>query len=83
LLSQQENRLTLKNRQGLAREDIDYLEDEISALDDPRTRGKALVGDKRGLFRYRAGDCRIICDIQDGHLIIAAIFIEHKKGIYL
>jgi len=62
---------------------LDYLEDEIAALDDPRTRGKALVGDKRGLWRYRVGDYRIICDIQDGNLVIAAISIGHRKGIYL
>jgi len=26
---------------------LDYLEDEIAQLADPRTRGKALVGDKQ------------------------------------
>lgn len=61
---------------------LNYLEDEISTLDDPRARGKALVGDKRGLWRYRVGDYRIICDIQDGTFVIAAITIGHRKDIY-
>ncbi len=44
---------------------LDYREDEIAVLDDPRTRGKALHGEKRGLWRYRVGDYRIICEILD------------------
>ena len=61
---------------------LDYLEDEIATLDNPRACGKALVGDKRGLWRYRVGNYRIICDIQDGNFIIAAITIGHRKDIY-
>lgn len=61
---------------------LDYLEDEIATLDNPRTREKALVGDKRSLWRYRVGNYRIICDIQDGNFVIAAITIGHRKDIY-
>ena len=61
---------------------LDYLEDEISPLDDPRTRGKSLVGDKRGLWRYRVGNYRIICDIQDENLVIATITIGHRRDVY-
>lgn len=43
---------------------LDYLEDEIASLDDPRSRGKALTGDKGGLWRYRVGDYRIICSLE-------------------
>ncbi|MCI0734253.1 MAG: type II toxin-antitoxin system RelE/ParE family toxin, partial [Methylococcaceae bacterium] len=35
---------------------LDYLETEIAPLENPRSRGKSLVGDKRGLWRYRVGD---------------------------
>jgi mRNA interferase RelE/StbE len=61
---------------------LDYLEDEIAVLDSPRTRGKSLHGDKRGLWRYRVGDYRIICEILDEQLVIAAITIGHRKDIY-
>ena len=43
---------------------------EIADLDDPRSRGKALTGNLRGLWRYRAGDWRIICDIDDGRVVV-------------
>lgn len=29
---------------------------EVTALDDPRERGKALTGNLSGLWRYRVGD---------------------------
>jgi mRNA interferase RelE/StbE len=63
---------------------LDYLEYDISPLIDPRARGKAkaLVGDKRGLWRYRVGDYRIICEIKDSELVIAAVTIGHRREIY-
>jgi mRNA interferase RelE/StbE len=61
---------------------LDYLEDEIAELENPRSRGKALVGDKRGLWRYRVGDYRIICDIRDSELLIVAVTIGHRKSVY-
>lgn len=61
---------------------LDYLEDEVAVLDDPRSRGKALVGDKKGLWRYRVGDYRILCEIKDGDFIILALTLGHRKNIY-
>lgn len=61
---------------------LDYLEDEVAALDNPRSRGKALVGDKKGLWRYRVGDYRILCEIDDGDFIILALTLGHRKNIY-
>lgn len=61
---------------------LDYLEDEIAPLEDPRTRGKSLIGNKRGLWRYRVGNYRIICDIQDKNFVITAITIGHRRDVY-
>ena len=61
---------------------LDYLEDEIAQLADPRTRGKALVGDKQGLRRYRVGDYRIRSEIHHNKLIIAVITIGQRKDIH-
>ncbi len=61
---------------------LDYLEDEIAPLQDPRSRGKALVGDKRGLWRYRVGDYRILCEIRDTELVITAVTIGHRREVY-
>ena len=45
-------------------------------LEDPRSIGEALRGSRLGEFwKYRVGDWRIICDIQDEKLIILALQI--------
>jgi mRNA interferase RelE/StbE len=61
---------------------LDYLEDEIAGLSDPRSRGKALVGDRKGIWRYRVGDYRILCQIMDTELVIVAVTIRHRKDVY-
>ena len=49
----------------MARRVVDYMGELVTVLDDPRQRGKALIGPMGGLWRYRIGRCRAICDIQD------------------
>lgn len=60
---------------------FDYM-DEVARLDNPRSRGKGLVGDLRGLWRYRVGDYRILCHIQDDKLVIGVVEIGHRKEVY-
>ena len=61
---------------------LDYLEDEIAVLDNPRKRGKPLLRDKKGLWRYRVGDYRIICQILDKDLVLVVVTIGHRKNVY-
>lgn len=55
---------------------------KIESLEEPRYRGKALSQNLRGFWRYRVGNYRILCEIDDNKLIIVAIDIEHRKKIY-
>jgi mRNA interferase RelE/StbE len=41
-----------------------------------------LQGEKRGLWRYRVGDYRLICDIQDQKITILALELGHRKDVY-
>ncbi len=50
--------------------------------EDPRVYGKAMIADKRGLWRYRIGDYRLICSLQDDKLIILMLTVGHRKEIY-
>ena len=54
----------------------------LSDTENPRSTGKALIGDKQGLWRYRIGNYRVICDINDTRLIILALEVGHRKSIY-
>jgi len=49
---------------------------------DPRQFGKPLHGDKKGLWRYRVGDYRLICDIQDQRVTVLLLALGHRKEIY-
>lgn len=60
-----------------------FLRQRLATLDDPRSTGKALTGPQLGTYwRYRAGDYRIICDIQEGALCILAIEMGNRRDIY-
>ena len=45
-------------------------------------RGKALNGPLAGLWRYRIGDYRAVCDLIDDRLIVLVIDIGHRSSIY-
>lgn len=49
---------------------------------DPRGRGDALQGKLKGLWRYRVGDHRIICRIEDERITVVVIGIGHRREIY-
>jgi mRNA interferase RelE/StbE len=60
-----------------------FMQERISLLDDPRSAGKNLVGPKLGSYwRYRVGDVRVICHINDGQLLILVIDVGHRKEVY-
>ena len=50
--------------------------------DNPRAKGKALVANRTGQWRYRIGAYRIIVNIQDNELIILALEVGHRRDIY-
>ncbi|QXC51107.1 type II toxin-antitoxin system RelE/ParE family toxin [Agrobacterium salinitolerans] len=60
-----------------------FLHERPAALDDPRQTGAALQGSELGNYwRYRVGDYRIICDIQDHKLVVLVVEIGHRREIY-
>ena len=59
-----------------------FLRDRLSPADNPRQWGKPLQGEKRGLWRYRVGDYRLICDIQDEQITVLVLEVGHRKNVY-
>jgi mRNA interferase RelE/StbE len=67
----------------IARRIVDFMDERIAAQADPRSTGAALTGPLLGAYwRYRVGDYRIICDIQDGILNVLVIEIGNRKEVY-
>jgi mRNA interferase RelE/StbE len=62
---------------------IDWLEDRIEGCKNPRHFGEPLRGEMAGLWRYRIGDYRVICEIQDQQLVVLALAVGHRREIYL
>jgi mRNA interferase RelE/StbE len=55
---------------------------DIAELDDPRVRGKPMVGNYAGHWRYRVGDWRAVVRIEDNAMIIVLVAIGHRRNVY-
>lgn len=56
-----------------------WIEKNLEGCADPRVRGKGLTANRSGQWRYRIGDYRLICELQDGALVILALSVGHRK----
>jgi mRNA interferase RelE/StbE len=65
-----------------ARRIAQYLNDIASNYSDPRQRGKGLTDNLSGLWRYRVGDYRVICEIQADRLVVLVVRINHRSTVY-
>lgn len=55
----------------------------MAVLDDPKQIGEALAGARLGSdWKYRVGDWRIICDLQDHRIVVRVLRIGHRGGVY-
>jgi mRNA interferase RelE/StbE len=59
-----------------------WMDKHISGCENPRLHGKELVGNLSGLWRYRVGDYRVLCEIQDDKLVVLAFNVQHRSKVY-
>jgi mRNA interferase RelE/StbE len=59
-----------------------FLRERLQPAENPRQWGKPLHGEKGGLWRYRVGDYRLICDIQDEKITILVVRVGQRKDVY-
>ena len=71
-------KLDLKTQRDILR----YLRERIAGSSDPRQFGKPLRRDLAGLWRYRVGDYRLICRLEEGRLVVLVIMVGHRREIY-
>jgi len=67
---------------SLAQRIVDFMDERVAATGDPRRVGKALKGPLGDLWSYRVGDFRILCDIQDGKLMVLVLQIGNRREVY-
>lgn len=61
---------------------FDYLDDRIQNCKNPRHFGEPLAANLSGLWRYRVGDYRILCRIQDDTVVVLVLTIGHRREVY-
>ena len=55
----------------------------IETLDNPRSIGHALQGERFGeLWRYRVGEYRLICKIEDDRVVVLVLRVGHRRDVY-
>ena len=54
----------------------------LEGCENPRQQGKGLTANRRGQWRYRIGDYRVICEIQDREVVVLVLEIGHRREIY-
>ena len=59
-----------------------FLRERLQPAENPRQWGKPLHGEMGGLWRYRVGDYRLICDIQDEKITVLVLRVGHRKDVY-
>lgn len=59
-----------------------WIEKNLVGTNDPRQHGKGLTSNRSGQWRYRIGDYRLICQINDNALIILALSVGHRRSVY-
>ena len=64
------------------RDIVAYLEERVAGDGDPRPFGKGLKADLAGLWRYRVGDYRIICQIRDCEFLVLVVVVGHRRDVY-
>ena len=66
----------------MARRIVDYMNERVAGLEEPRSLGKALTGPLGELWRYRVGHCRVICDIRDAALCVLVVRVGSRGKVY-
>ena len=61
---------------------LKYFSERIATDKDPKRFGRALRHELQGLWRYRIGNYRAICQIQDESVNILVLGVGHRRQIY-
>ncbi len=67
---------------SIQRRIVRFLRHRVATDEDPRRMGKRLQGARQGQWRYRVGDYRLICQIQDARITVLVLMVGHRRDIY-
>lgn len=59
-----------------------YMEETVGRLEDARALGAPLVAEFAGMWRYRVGDYRVLCELHDNVLVVVVVDVGHRREVY-
>jgi mRNA interferase RelE/StbE len=66
----------------VARRILKFLHERVQKLDDPRKIGAKLQGTLSEFWKYRVGDYRLICSLENDRLVVLVLRIGHRREVY-
>jgi mRNA interferase RelE/StbE len=66
----------------VARRILKFLYQRVGKLDDPRKIGQRLQGTLSQFWKYRVGDYRLICSLENDRLVVLVLRIGHRREVY-
>ena len=62
---------------------LEFLRNRLATMQNPRELGEALAGSKLGNYwKYRIGDWRVICDLQDQRIVVRVLRVGNPREVY-
>lgn len=80
--SKEAQKILKKMDRSAAQRIVVWMRDRVNNCENPRLWGEALVGEFSGLWKYRIGTFRLVCEIQDDKLMVLVVELGHRKEVY-
>jgi mRNA interferase RelE/StbE len=61
---------------------LKFLHERVERLEDPRQLGERLQGTLSQFWKYRVGDYRLICSLENDRLVVLVLRIGHRREVY-
>ena len=61
---------------------LKFLSERLEGRDNPRDIGKPLKGNLREYWRYRVGDYRLFCRLEDNIVTVFVVHVAHRREAY-
>ena len=59
-----------------------WMKKNIDGCENPRIHGKGLSSNRSGQWRYRIGNYRVICKIEDNRVLVLVLTVGHRSRVY-
>ena len=59
-----------------------WIDKNLVNCENPKLHGKPLTANRKGQWRYRVGDYRIITEIQEDRIVILILTVGHRSEVY-